>query len=305
MTSEIDDAPWKRLQVTRKQNLLFYKFDSQSEGLKLQITDIVGIFSCSVSREQLKVHVADQTPSIDPSESDSQYQSFCTKLNESLRHGGNKLKVYDESRDSAVQIELSTTLDLPKPLRPLSWTFRLDKLSQSEFSAALVVPLLHELHLWKEDQEHLFRIIEEKDHVMSKLLDRLETSGTDLGMIFPSITGGRSRRTQITVSEASKHIPGIAAFDKTAWTRRPNQARENTTGASRNLSQCFAEATEGRGGLRDALSLLRPLDGHYDDLGLNDADSIPARRATLSHVQSSGSFAFEVGILQHPFVMID
>ena len=169
----------------------------------------------------------------------------------------------------------------------------LQRVPQPEFSADLMLPLLEEASQRQHGLEDLFHIIRDKDQVMSKLLDRIETSGIDLGIVFPSITGMRSRRTQTTIAEASKHVPGMAPFNKDSWMDRHDQHRRETAAVARSISDCFATATSGRGRSTNASSLLRPLDGRsgqmIDNSEDDDANAV-APRATLSHAQSSVGF---------------
>ena len=80
----------------------------RSTRSNFDISDLVNLWRYSASRERLEGTVQDQAPCIDPSESESQYESFCSKLTESLQHGKNKLKKVNEDQETISKFDLST-----------------------------------------------------------------------------------------------------------------------------------------------------------------------------------------------------
>jgi hypothetical protein len=106
-------------------------------------------------------------------------------------------------------------------LKPLNWTFTLAQQNASELAERLLRPSLHEVAVDQDKINSLLRVIKDKDHVISRLLDSLGNSAVDLGLIFPSVTGYGSRKGGgVSVNDAKKHVPGMAGFDEKSWINR-------------------------------------------------------------------------------------
>ena len=198
---------------------LFFSYKRREDRLLVHLTDLISLWISEADREDLLEEALKQKPSIDPSESKSQYDTFCVRLGESLGTGLNSIQV--GGSDVGVNVlHVSTKLKLPKPLKPLAWTFRLEQQQQTSFARQISISALEALLQEEEHQRSLFKVIKEKDHVISKLLDKIDASGIDLGLIFPGISGSKSRRSQVSLKEASRQVPGIAAFDLEQWTQQ-------------------------------------------------------------------------------------
>ncbi|KAI1609426.1 XRCC4-like factor-domain-containing protein [Exophiala viscosa] len=239
---------WQELQVpSRKQcPKLFYSFTTQDESLTLLVTDLISIWECYLDKYDILSHAARQHASIDPSVSSDQFDILLSKIGKSLKDGDNVL-LRQDLRNSQLLL-LKTKTDLPKPLRPLEWTFKLTPRDASELAERILRPSLHEVAVSGEKVKSLLRTIKEKDHVISRLLDRVGNSSIDLGLIFPGITGMASRKGgQVSITDAKKHVPGMAGFDEKAWTKQfandEGYEGADRTGLSnlvRGNEKCFA-----------------------------------------------------------------
>ena len=58
-------------------------------------------------------------------------------------------------------------------------------------------------------------VLKDKDHVIQKLLDKLEEQGTELGQIFPQVAGKVGRK--VDRKKAEDKVRGIARFDVDTW----------------------------------------------------------------------------------------
>lgn len=210
---------WRQLRISgdnaQDAPKLFYSFTSKSDEYRVRITDLVHMWEQRASQDEILRDAASSHCSIDPSESAPQRNALLEKLGHSLSHGQNVL-VHGQA-DRGHGFDVATSSMLPAPLSPLHWTFRLRRLSQVAFSELLVHPCLHELGLLQDQVTSLQQIIKEKDHVMAKLLDKIEGSAIDIGLLFPGISGSKSRRHVLTVAEATDHVPGMKAFDRAIW----------------------------------------------------------------------------------------
>ena len=213
----LNDGVWQELQLPSKAECpkLFYSFDTQDNGFSLRLTDLMAIWTCSMSDDDILKVAASQHTSIDPSESATQLSVLISKLQQSLENGRNFLGRDSTAREPTVR--LRTTLKLPAPLKPLTWIFVVKPQPAYELAEQILRPCLHEVSISKQKIDSLRQIIKEKDHVIGRLLERVESSGTDLTLIFPGITGLKTRKNRVTISEASRHVPGMAVFDNTRW----------------------------------------------------------------------------------------
>jgi hypothetical protein len=211
---------WQELQVPSRRQCpkLFYSFATQDESITLLLTDLISIWESTLDRYDILSDAARQHASIDPSVSADQFEVLLSKIGKSLKDGENVLSK-QELRTSQLLL-LTTKVDLPKPLRPLEWTFKLAPQDSSELAERILRPSLHEVAVSQEKVKSLLRAIKDKDHIISRLLERIGSSSIDLGLVFPGITGMARRGGQVSVADAKKHVPGMAAFDEKSWVKQ-------------------------------------------------------------------------------------
>ncbi|KIY02284.1 uncharacterized protein Z520_02422 [Fonsecaea multimorphosa CBS 102226] len=248
---------WQELQTAPRRSCpkLFYSLSTTKEqSLTLLLTDLISIWESSLDRYDILAAAARQQTSIDPSVSSDQFEVLLSKIRKSLRDGENHI-VRDGGHggSSQAQLLLRTRIDLPRPLRPLEWTFTLDPQRASELAERILRPSLHEVFVSQKKITSLLGIIREKDHIISRLLDRVGNSAVDLSLVFPGITGFISRKGgggNVSVADAKKHVPGMASFDEKSWTRQFANDDDGYEGADRtglsNLvrgcEKCFAHS---------------------------------------------------------------
>lgn len=182
--------------------------------MSLTLTDLIGMWSCSLDATAIVDYARAHRTSIDPSESRSQYQILFQKLAQSLGSGTNTLYRRDDGGDTLV---METQLELPSPLRPLIWRFELEIQSGTAISQHILRPCLHEATLSHSKLESLLDVIKTKDQIISKLVEKIESANLDFSLIFPGITGVRARKGQATLRDARRHVTGLSAFDIEKW----------------------------------------------------------------------------------------
>jgi XLF-Cernunnos, XRcc4-like factor, NHEJ component len=278
---------------------LYYDFSSSAAGLLLVVSDLCSIWEVSLTREEVVQEAHAQNCSIDPSECSTQLRTLLNKLKQSLLEGQNDL-----GRDpNAVKHSFSihTKLKLPAPLNLLKWTFHLQQQDSARLAHAVTFPLLREATLMKQHIQTLYQVIKDKDHVLSKVLDKIDSSAIDLSHIFPGITGMKSRKQRIDVSEASKHIPGMATFDRSSWeagiaksshgnSSNSTDFSELLTGINTSTSNGFSATnwTRSLPTLEKHTSTGDPQDSEADDDTLDVRSSNP-RRLAKAKAEDSGS----------------
>lgn len=243
---------WQELHLPSRQECpkLFYSFHISEHSFALLLTDLISIWDCSLDKYDILAEAARQQASIDPSESTHQFGVLLSKLREGLQGGQNSL-VRDNSHASQ-NLLLRTNVGLPRPLKPLDWTFRLGQKNASELAERLLRPSLHEVSVSQDKINSLLRILKDKDHVISRLLDRIGTSAIDLGLIFPGIAGTLSRKGgQLSVADARKHVAGMAIFDEKSWVKQFSNGdgyegadRTGLKNLVRGCEKCFVHTRE-------------------------------------------------------------
>lgn len=193
---------------------LFYSFSANEEGYSLHLTDLIGFWAAGSPVVDIVDYAKITRTSIDPSVSKSQFRMLLQKMAQSLAEGVNTLR---QEEGQAEVILLQTVLQLPRPLQPLKWEFYLEPKGSEELAEHLLRPCLFGASDSKRKLESLYEIIKAKDHVISKLMDKIEGASIDLSIVFPGIVGAKSRKGQTTVRDAQKHVPGLRPFNKDDW----------------------------------------------------------------------------------------
>ena len=105
-------------------------------------------------------------------------------------------------------IEVHITCVLPEPFKPLKWPLYLTKCPASTLATELVLPLIQSHEARAQEIDHLITIIRDKDAVINRLVDKLESNGMGLEHIFNKLLGKRKVRRK----EAEGKIKGLAPF---------------------------------------------------------------------------------------------
>ena len=205
--------------------------------------------------------------SIDPTEDDEQMKLLLDKIKDSLEGERtadielivNKSKGFDTDNGEDGNLPLmaiNLIVNLPKPFKPLHWKLELEPCDSSFLLSYITAPLIIAENEAREQVGDLLRVIREKDHVIQKLTDKLEASGTELGQVFPSAAGKGGRKlTRKTVEE---RVAGLSTFNYESWLENFRLAEEGseTGGASEYcgevIRRCFSSGVE------------LPKSGHYD-----------------------------------------
>ena len=112
------------------------------------------------------------------------------------------------------QLILRISAPLPAPLPEFTWQIKLEKKDGRALTCNVLCPLLLNLHQKQQTIERLHRQLQDKDHVIAKLLDKMESSTTDLREVFPGTSGVRIRKGMSQRTQLARHVNGLAPFDK-------------------------------------------------------------------------------------------
>ncbi|ESZ99009.1 hypothetical protein SBOR_0667 [Sclerotinia borealis F-4128] len=216
---------WKPLQLSNSSGaqlpsfLISSEFDSDSYLVRL--TDLSNTWAERVDRDAIVERSKEDNTSIDPSEDEDQLSIFLEKIKIGLAGGKDtnlSLQVGAGIGDNlSPDLILHVTIPLPGGLKDLEWRYRLTPQSPKETVDKLFLPSLVALQENRKGVEELVELLEEKDAVIQKLVDTLESQGTDLGTIFHQAAGRPGRK--VDRKKASEKVKGLKIFDVRTWRR--------------------------------------------------------------------------------------
>ncbi|KAE8450725.1 hypothetical protein EG329_006070 [Mollisiaceae sp. DMI_Dod_QoI] len=210
---------WKPLQLSASAGAhlppLLIATNFTTDSCTIYLTDLTSIWSESLDRRAIIRRSREENTSIDPSDTD-QFQIFREKIKRGLDGGkGTALALTIQADPSRPPLVLNVTVDLPGGLAPLQWPIRLAAAPQSLLTSQLITPLLRAQHERMQEMASLADILKEKDHVIQKLLDKLESQGMELGQVFPQAAGKVGRK--LDRKKAAERVKGLAPFDVGVW----------------------------------------------------------------------------------------
>jgi hypothetical protein len=123
----------------------------------------------------------------------------------------------DISDKKSNRLELRASIKLPEPLPEASWTFRLELQDAEDFRKQVTIPLFNQIQSQQHNEADLIQRIQDKDHIVDKLLDALDKHKVDLADIFPALAAQAPARSTSTRAEAETRIPALRPFDQQVW----------------------------------------------------------------------------------------
>ena len=225
LTKPFDDvimrSAWIRLQPIASDDSippLLVKYEIGSSDYSIWITDLTAIWVESLARKRVIQRSFAIDTSIDPSEGPDQFRLLLQSIEKAIKQqSGTILSLVQNGSDQ--NLLLRTHTPLPGSLRPLEWEFELALAPSSVLTAEFVLPMLSHQVLGNIEQASLLQLLKEKDQVISKLTDKIQSDGTDLGRVFPSITSSRPGRAN-SRQLLGKSVKGLEEFDEQQWRTR-------------------------------------------------------------------------------------
>lgn len=209
---------WERLPLYNKSYPpLLFSYEPSPSGYEVFLTDLAHIWSENLSHKQIINRASKDETSIDPSQDGEQYSVLLQKIGDAL-HGSKGTAMCLAGNSTGSSFKLVTTTKLPKPLEPLEWALNLSRSSPSVLTQHLLLPALQNGLRNEDRQNSLYELLKEKDKIIGKLLDKIESSGIDLSTVFPNMANIRlGQKRDSLFSQASKLVKGVSPFDKTSW----------------------------------------------------------------------------------------
>lgn len=218
---------WKPLGISNTTEdtpplVLQHKFTST--GYIISISDFSYIWQEHLDRRGIIHRALNENTSIDPSEDASQLKILLQKIQDAL-DGGAKSSIQLLSAKGE-DLVLQTRSNLPAPLHSLVWHVQLHRLAPENTGLELSLPLVQRVHQLNLQQDELIRHLHEKDHVITKLLDKLESIGADVTDVFPGAAGVKSSRKTGIRDAAAQYVKGLGKFDHKQWEKEVAEAGE-------------------------------------------------------------------------------
>ncbi|KAI1771955.1 XLF-domain-containing protein [Hypoxylon cercidicola] len=239
------DSTWHPLPAFPDLPSLMISLKLTASSYTLHVTDLANVWVESLDRKGILLRSLQEDTSIDLSDGDpAQWAVFLSKLNAafdptSADHGSTSLSLAASSPERTVEggLVLHVTCVLPEPLKPLRWPVYLTKCPPVGLASELVLPLIRAQHERNIDIQDLVARLQEKDVVITKLVDKLEAMHTGLEHVFNALSGKR-KPSRAAVEEKVK---GLAAFNESDWRSRVNANRELPRDVPSLIHKVFTE----------------------------------------------------------------
>ncbi|TKA25462.1 hypothetical protein B0A50_06329 [Salinomyces thailandicus] len=199
---------------------LLVKAEFSASGYTIYLTDTCRIWSETLTKREINKRALNRECSIDSSEGQDQFNILLQKIEDALaQKDGTTFNVTARGDDSLI---LSLTAPLPHPLPEFAWQAELCLLGPEHLESQLTAPLLHQSWTLQSQVQSLIRELHEKDRVISKICDRLETSGNELSIPFPQVSGVKLNRksTRSHREQLAPHVRALGDFDEAAWKKQ-------------------------------------------------------------------------------------
>src|SRR5215469_2077977 len=152
-----------------------------SDSYSVSLTDLTRVWSEKLGRRDIIKRALNENTRIDPTENPKQLRYLLDIISEPLNREAGVLELASSPYGDKLLLRVSARL--PPPLNFVSWTYQLAPLPESSLRDDIIKPLWTLANKQQEQIQDLLHRLKEKDHVISKLLDHVESSNNDLTTI--------------------------------------------------------------------------------------------------------------------------
>ncbi|QIW98374.1 hypothetical protein AMS68_003892 [Peltaster fructicola] len=193
-----------------------------ADGYTVYLSDLEHIWTEELTKAAVLERAAELDCSIDPSQDSEQYHIFSKKLKSAFEQEAETCLELKSLR-SGTNITLLLSMPLPKPWRKLEWEVHLQRQDDGLVGSELTGPLVDRAYALQQQLTQLMTELRAKDHVLSRVIDRLEATGTTLTEVFPNVANLPNRghnKHQPLRERLAPHVRGLAPFDEAFWTAK-------------------------------------------------------------------------------------
>ena len=233
----------------------------RSDSYSIYLTDLAHIWGESLTRQDIIRRSRKESTSIDPSDGD-QLQILLDKIKSGLfgeENTTSKLAFKTQEGRSGFRLELE--INLPGGLPPLKWSIHLAAEANTSLTNHLIIPLIEAQHQRAQEIDNLEEIMRQKDHIIQKLLDKLDEQGIQLGQIFPQLaTKGR----KVDRGNAQDKVKALAKFNFDTW--RNDIATDISRDTTHLLDSVFSARAQTLSGNNNNVATVSNIGGWWEDL---------------------------------------
>lgn len=226
---------------------LLVSTDFTPQSYSIHITDLANVWTESLDKKPIIMRGLKEDTSIDPTDGPDQIRKLLELLNAAFDptspdHGDTSMVLSaGGSREDENVLVIHVTVILPGGLRPLKWPMYLAQCPPSMIATELVLPIIESNRTRERDIGEMAVMLKDKDSVIAKLVDKLESVGTGLEHVFTSLSG----RRKVTRSVAEDRVKGLAPFNQTEFRKR-SSATQNEAGST-DVSELLESVFGGSG----------------------------------------------------------
>ncbi|KFH43347.1 hypothetical protein ACRE_058910 [Hapsidospora chrysogenum ATCC 11550] len=214
-------STWRPLPLPESSGVpvLLASIDTDTAAYTVRVTDMANMWVESLDRKAICMRGWGENTSIDPSDTPENMSKLLSTIRSALdlsdpAHQDTSMSLAPASPSDAGEGGLTLRLTCRLPgLQPLKWPVHLRKAAPSSIATALVLPLIQAHHSRIREIESLAALLAQKDGVITKLLDKLEATGTGLEHVFNTLSG----KKKVNRSVAEDRVRGLAPFHRKQW----------------------------------------------------------------------------------------
>ena len=213
---------WRQLRSTSTATAvgpppLLIKYEFGLSDCTVWLTDLTLLWTESLDRKSMIRRSLDIGTSIDASEGSDQRHLLLQKVVDALeqRTGTATDLVQNDNSDRRVILRTRTTL--PIPLEPLEWFFVLAPAPQSLMTTEFTIPLIRLNAATVLQRTSLLQQVRDKDHVIAKFIDTLQSEGVELSRAFPGAPSSKPGHRADARHAIGRSVKGLGEFDEEQW----------------------------------------------------------------------------------------
>ena len=211
-------SSWKILPLDSSSDVpipLLVKYEITPSSYAVWITDLSGCWAENADRRQIIRRAFDLETSIDPSEDPDQLRLFLRYLGEGFdSESSATLKLQQHGEQGMI---LAMKLPLPGSLAPFEWNFHLNRSPSTILVTQLLFPIFNSRLADSFGIASLLQEIENKDNMISKLTETMQSGGISMSKVFPGVKSLKSVSQPLSRDALGKSVKSLSRFDASKW----------------------------------------------------------------------------------------